>query len=124
MTAEDKLPKKKPTKPLSPVKIAFMQEITRRYKTNVVTEYKFHPKRKWSIDFYLPDYGLAIELEGGIFTQGRHTRGSGFLGDIEKYNEITASGLSLIRVTYSTLNKNATFDLIGRCIEVLKPKPF
>ena len=99
MTAEDK-PKR-----IEPVKITFIQEIKRRFNTGVIEEYKFHPKRRWRIDFYLPEYGLAIELEGGIFTQGRHTRGSGFIGDIEKYNEITAAGLSLIRVTYQTLNK-------------------
>jgi len=112
-------------KKIIPTHIAFIQEIQRRFDTHVVEEYKFHPKRKWRIDFYLPEFGLAIELEGGIFTQGRHTRGSGFMADIKKYNEITAAGLSLIRVTYSTLNKNSTFDLIGRCINVLKPKePF
>jgi len=99
---------------------AFMHEVKRKFKTEIVQEYKFHPKRKWRIDYYLPEFGLAIEVEGGSFSQGRHVRGVGFRHDIEKYNEITAAGLSLIRVTYSTLNKKETFDLIERCINITK----
>jgi len=103
---------------------AFMHEVKRKFKTEIVQEYKFHPKRKWRIDYYLPEFGLAIEVEGGSFSQGRHVRGVGFRNDITKYNEITAAGLSLIRIIPQDLNKAATFDLIKRCIEILKPKQF
>lgn len=104
--------------------IAFIQEVKRRFDTDVVTEYKFHPKRRWKVDFYLPEFGLCIEKEGGIWSDGRHVHPSGFLSDCTKYNEITAAGLSLIRVTTQNINKSETFDLIKRCIEVLKNKPF
>ena len=100
--------------------IAFIQEVKRRFDTEVVTEYKFHPKRRWRVDFYLPEFGLCIEKEGGIWSGGRHTNSTGFLGDIEKYNEITAAGLSLIRVTTKSINKAETFDLIHRCIIRIK----
>ena len=62
-----------------------------------IKEYKFHKKRKWRIDFCWPQYMLAFEIEGGIFVQGRHTRGKGFLGDIYKYNEIELQGFTLLR---------------------------
>ena len=104
--------------------IAFVQELQRRFDTVVVQEYQFHPKRKWRVDFYLPQFGIAIELEGGVWSSGRHTRGSGYIADIEKYNEITAAGLMLIRVTYATINKRATFDLIERCISNTREKLF
>jgi len=97
--------------------IAFIQEVKRRFDTEVITEYRFHPKRKWRCDFYLPQYGLVIEKEGGVWSGGRHTHSVGFMSDLEKYNELTASGLSLIRVTPQTINKAETFDLILRCIE-------
>lgn len=102
----------------------FIQEIKRIFQTEIVKEYKFHPVRKWRIDYYLPTYGIAIEVEGGSFSNGRHVRGSGFRNDIEKYNEITAAGLMLIRVIPQNLNKKSTFDLIERCMKHSKPCPF
>jgi very-short-patch-repair endonuclease len=64
-----------------------------------VKEFKFCPTRRWRIDFAWPDHLLALEIEGGIYTQGRHTRGSGFQKDIEKYNELTLCGWKLLRST-------------------------
>ena len=60
-------------------------------------EYKFHPTRKWRFD-YFHNSGVAIELEGGIYTGGRHTRGSGFLKDMEKYNDAASRGILVFRV--------------------------
>ena len=50
------------------------------------TEVKFHPLRKWRFDFCFPEKMLALEIEGAVYSSGRHTRGSGFIKDIDKYN--------------------------------------
>lgn len=55
--------------------------------------------RKWAFDLAWPDRMLAIEIEGGIWTQGRHTRGRGFEGDIAKYNQATLMGWAVLRIT-------------------------
>lgn len=65
-----------------------------------VLEYQFAKPRKWRIDCYIPSLKLAIEFEGGVYTNGRHTRGQGFLNDIEKYNTITLHGLYLLRFAH------------------------
>jgi very-short-patch-repair endonuclease len=64
-----------------------------------VAEYKFHPTRKWRLDYAFPEQKLAIEIEGGVWTRGRHNRGSGFLRDMEKYNCLTQLGWHLLRFT-------------------------
>jgi len=69
-------------------------------------EYKFHKTRRWRIDFAWPDIKLAIEIEGGIFTKGRHTRATGFLGDIVKYNSLQESGWALLRYPPNAIDYN------------------
>lgn len=64
-----------------------------------IAEYQFYPGRKWRFDWAWPDHGLAIEIEGGIWTKGRHTRGKGFLNDIEKYNRAAVGGWRVLRCT-------------------------
>ncbi|MBN1663414.1 MAG: hypothetical protein JW943_07430 [Deltaproteobacteria bacterium] len=53
----------------------------------------------WRIDFAWPDRKLAVEVEGGAWISGRHTRPTGFFKDIEKYNELTMMGYYLLRFT-------------------------
>ncbi len=57
-----------------------------------VREYRFHPRRKWLFDFAWPSHMLAVEVEGGAYSGGRHTTGPGFTGDCEKYNEAMLAG--------------------------------
>ncbi|GEA69145.1 hypothetical protein PA3_33030 [Acinetobacter pittii] len=60
-------------------------------------EYKFHPTRKWRADFLITGTKIMIEVEGGIWSGGRHTRGKGYLGDMEKYNEAAMMGFTVLR---------------------------
>tara|TARA_R110002050_G_scaffold88950_5_gene187401 strand:+ start:3026 stop:3430 length:405 start_codon:yes stop_codon:yes gene_type:complete len=70
------------------------------FKMDCILEYKFYDTRKWRIDIFIPDLKVAIELEGGVYTYGRHTRPKGFLADIEKYNKISILGLKLLRYAH------------------------
>lgn len=62
-------------------------------------EYRFHDTRRWRFDFAWPAHKLAVEVEGGGYSQGRHTRGDGFEKDMEKYNEAITAGWAVLRVT-------------------------
>jgi len=61
--------------------------------------YRFAPPRRWKFDFANPKLKLAVEIEGGSWSGGRHTRGSGFEKDCEKYNEAAILGWYVIRLT-------------------------
>ncbi len=63
------------------------------------TEFHFHPVRKWRFDFAWPEQKVALEVEGGVFIQGRHSRGSGMKKDMEKYNAAALLGWRVFRVT-------------------------
>lgn len=62
-------------------------------------EYRFHPTRKWRFDWAFREHKVAVEQEGAIWVNGRHTRGSGFVKDIEKYNAAAALGWRVLRGT-------------------------
>ena len=81
-----------------------------------VKEYMFHPVRKWRFDYAIPEHKVALEVEGGIWAKGRHTRPQGFLGDIEKYNAGTLLGWRIFRVTPDELYSNKTFNLLKDAI--------
>lgn len=77
------------------------------------TEFKFCETRKWRADFYLTGTKLLVEVEGGIWSNGRHTRGSGYQADMEKYNAAAMLGYTVLR--FSTADVKS-----GRAIESIK----
>jgi len=81
-----------------------------------VKEYKFHPERRWRFDYAIPEHKIALEVEGGVWTQGRHTRPQGFLGDVEKYNTATLMGWRVFRTTPTDLYRTATINLLKSAI--------
>lgn len=50
----------------------------------VESQYRFHPKRRWRFDFAIPFHKIAIEINGGVWSNGRHSRGSGLVKEYEK----------------------------------------
>jgi very-short-patch-repair endonuclease len=64
-----------------------------------IREYRFHPKRRWRTDFAWPAEKLLVEIEGGHWSGGRHTRGAGYEKDMEKYNAAVLLGYRVLRFT-------------------------
>jgi very-short-patch-repair endonuclease len=80
-------------------------------------EYRFHPVRKHRLDFAWPDSRLGLEVEGGVWTRGRHGRGSGIVKDMEKANLLAELGWRLLRVTPKGLYTVDTKDSIDRALK-------
>jgi len=55
-----------------------------------------------------------MEIEGGTWVSGRHTRGKGYLNDLEKYNEAVILGWRLLRVTPQMLRDGTATVLLER----------
>jgi len=86
-------------------------------------EWRFHPKRRWRFDFAWPDCLVAVECEGGIWSQGRHVRGRGFENDCWKYSTAAALGWKVLRVTGGMLDR-AALDFLDLLIEALGGEQF
>jgi hypothetical protein len=69
-------------------------------------------ERRWRVDYAWVEHRVALEVEGGVWTQGRHTRGAGFLADVEKYNRLAEMGWRLVRCTPSTRDTAATLEAV------------
>src|SRR5262245_7040716 len=63
-----------------------------------VREFRFSQERKFRADFAWPELRLLVEVEGGIWKKGRHTRGSGYMRDVEKYKNPPLAWMSGWRV--------------------------
>jgi very-short-patch-repair endonuclease len=80
-------------------------------------EYRFEPSRKWRADYCWPERGIILEVEGGIWTGGRHTRGAGFLKDAEKYNHAATLGYRVVRVTPQQLCAEETLEMLKKLFD-------
>lgn len=90
----------------------FVAFVTQNGLPAPLTEYRFHPARRWRTDYAWPDKRVALEVEGGIFVRGRHSRGAGMLKDMEKYNELAARGWRLVRTTPDKLCSPETLRVL------------
>jgi hypothetical protein len=82
-----------------------------------VPEYRFAPPRRWRFDWAWPDRILALEIDGGVWTGGRHTRGAGFIRDQEKRNEAVLRGWAVLHCTPKDMTSGAVFVLLRRAFE-------
>ena len=79
-------------------------------------EFMFHRKRKWRFDLAWPELLIAVEVEGGIWTGGRHVRGEGYEADCEKYNEAQLAGWMVLRFTPGMIKKGKAGGVIETAI--------
>jgi very-short-patch-repair endonuclease len=76
-------------------------------------EYQFHPTRRWRADFAWPVHKLLVEVQGGIWTGGKHNRGAGMEVDMEKHNEALIGGWRVFQFSASTIKS-------GRALQYLE----
>jgi len=65
----------------------------------MIQQYKFHPTRRWKMDFADPVSLVAVELDGGEFSNGAHNRGARMANDYEKRNAAIELGWVVFQLT-------------------------
>ncbi len=78
----------------------------------LVAEYTFHPHRKWRLDYYHAPTQTGIELHGGVWSEGRHTRGKGFLGDLDKMNAAQMQGITVLQLGTGQVDHQHVTEII------------
>jgi very-short-patch-repair endonuclease len=81
------------------VKVPLLMQIIAAGLPEPVTEYQFSPDRGWRFDYAWLPQKVAVEIDGGTWTQGRHTRGPGVEEDCRKMAHALALGWWVLRVT-------------------------
>lgn len=66
---------------------------------------------------------IALEVEGGIWIQGRHTRGLGFENDLRKYNAAVLDGWLLLRVSYGMIGNGEALIVIHQALALRQQRP-
>lgn len=96
------------------------------------SEVEFCPGRKWRFDFAWPDEKIAIEVQGGTWSAGRHVRGAGYEGDCIKLAAAQILGWTVIYATERMIERGqmvaAARAALGRMpalasLEALRPLP-
>ena len=76
-----------------------------------VAEYVGIPGRRFRFDWAWPDQRIALEVNGGVWTRGRHVRGTGYLRDLEKLNLAQLAGWRVFQVPPADL-RTVGVDLV------------
>lgn len=76
--------------------------------------------RDWRADFAILDVRLLIEVEGGGWSGGRHTRGAGFEGDLQKYDAAMRLGFTVYRCSPAMVKSGRAIQTIKILMELQK----
>lgn len=79
-------------------------------------EVRLFPPRRWKYDLVWPEARLIVEVEGGHWIMGRHTRGAGFDADCEKYATAMLAGYRLLRVTRTHITSGQAVTWIEQAL--------
>ena len=80
-------------------------------------EFRFAPPRRWRFDYRWPNQKLALEVQGGLFIGGRHSRGPALLKEHEKLNTAARMGYRILYTTPKQLVSFETATTIKQALE-------
>lgn len=106
------------------IRNAFAELCVRNGLPLPVFEWKFDDRknekgkrlRLWRFDYSWPTHKVALEVEGGVWSQGRHTRPQGFIEDKRKYSEAAIQGWAMLYTFPDELMSHDTLLMVRRAL--------
>lgn len=82
-------------------------------------EYRFAPPRRWRFDYAWrwPEF-VALEVQGGTFIGGRHSRGPALRKEHEKLNAAVCLGWRVLFCLPEDVKSGAIFETVKRALGV------
>lgn len=81
-----------------------------------IVEHRFHSVRKWRYDFCLNNR-LLVDIDGGIWIQGHHSRGKGMEDDFEKMWEAVLLGYRVMKFSTGQVKSGVAIETIRRAMK-------
>ena len=99
------------------LKISLAEYIKRRTGAEYEFEYRFAQDagRRWRSDIAFPAVRVAIEIDGGLWSYGRHNRAASMLADMEKGNAYSARGWLVFHTPWEWIDggkRDRTYELL------------
>jgi hypothetical protein len=81
-----------------------------------VGQHRFVPGRQFRFDRAWPDRMVAAEVQGGIWSGGRHTRGAGVAAECVKFSMAAALGWRVLPLTVEMIEDGTAVALIAQAL--------
>lgn len=100
------------------LRLAIAEYVTQKTGIEHELEYAFAKDagRKWRSDIAWPAAKVALEIDGGTWSYGRHNRASSVLKDMEKGNGYAERGWAVFHVPWEWIERGSR----NRSAEVLE----
>lgn len=101
----------------------FLKLLQTKFKdVEVVKELRFHDKRRWRFDYAFPALKVAVEVDGGVWSGGRHINPAGYINDMEKLNTAASMGWLVLRITTDDRFAIKTYNIIKETLQLRKER--
>jgi very-short-patch-repair endonuclease len=80
-------------------------------------EYRFAPPRRFRADFAYPEKKILVEVQGGIYTRGAHSRGTGLERDYEKINLAQLLGYKVFQFSRKMIESGEAISILEKSLK-------
>lgn len=102
----------------SELEMALLTRLERHGLSLGVGQYRFVPGRLYRFDRAWPEQFVAVEIQGGLWVNGAHSRGSGVERDCVKFSIAAALGWRVLPISKAMIEDGTAVELIAQALGV------